>query len=201
MRSALALFVLLMGLWLLSSGHYTAILIAFGLASSAGVVLLCSRMGIVDDEGVPVHLVGRALRYIPWITYQVFKANVDVARRILHPRMPISPRVIRVKAGQKSDIGRVIYANSITLTPGTVSIRVEGDEIEVDLKYGDRGEKVIQDLQRVSTPGCRNYSGVDGLGRIRDGLGIAVVSTSKGVLSDRQCREQRVGGEVLCTVW
>ncbi len=74
-------------------------------------------------------------------------------------------------------------------------------EIEVDLKYGENGEKVILDLQRVSKPGCRTFKGVDELKRVRDGLGISVVSTSHGVLSDRQCRQQRVGGEVLCRVW
>jgi small subunit ribosomal protein S8 len=74
-------------------------------------------------------------------------------------------------------------------------------EIRVHLKYGDRGEKVIQDLQRASSPGCRVYRGADGLPRVLDGLGIAVVSTSRGVMSDRKCRESHVGGEVLCTVW
>lgn len=73
--------------------------------------------------------------------------------------------------------------------------------IEIDLKYGPQGEKVILDLQRVSRPGRREYTRVDELRRVRDGLGIAVVSTSRGVLSDRQCRKERVGGEVLCTVW
>ena len=73
--------------------------------------------------------------------------------------------------------------------------------IDVDLKYGDRGEKVIQDLQRASRPGRRTYRGIGELPRVLDGLGIAIVSTSRGVLSDRQCRQQNVGGELLCTVW
>ncbi len=73
--------------------------------------------------------------------------------------------------------------------------------IEIDLKYGPQGEKVILDLQRVSRPGCRTYCPVGRLERVRDGLGVAIVSTSQGVLSDRQCRQRRVGGEVLCTVW
>jgi small subunit ribosomal protein S8 len=73
--------------------------------------------------------------------------------------------------------------------------------IEVDLKYGPFGEKIIQDVQRVSRPGRRFYRGVDELLRVRQGLGISVVSTNRGVLSDRQCRAQRVGGEVLCTIW
>lgn len=74
-------------------------------------------------------------------------------------------------------------------------------EIRIDLKYGDRGEQVLQGLRRFSKPGCRVYRGVEELPKVLDGLGIAVLSTSKGVMSDRQCRQQRVGGEVLCTVW
>jgi small subunit ribosomal protein S8 len=74
-------------------------------------------------------------------------------------------------------------------------------EIRVTLRYGPRGEKILQDVQRGSKPGRRLYRGVDDLPRVLDGLGVAVVSTSKGVLSDRQCRKMNVGGELLCTVW
>ena len=73
--------------------------------------------------------------------------------------------------------------------------------IRVYLKYGQMGEDVITHITRVSKPGRRIYSGVDGLPRPLDGLGIAIVSTSKGVLSDRQCRQQNIAGEVLCTVY
>lgn len=72
--------------------------------------------------------------------------------------------------------------------------------LRIDLKYGSRGEDVIRKIQRVSKPGCRVYSSVEDLPRVMDGLGIAVVSTNKGVLSDRRCREENVGGELLCTV-
>jgi small subunit ribosomal protein S8 len=72
--------------------------------------------------------------------------------------------------------------------------------IRVQLKYGPEGEKVISSLARYSTPGCRRYRGVDDLPKVRGGLGIAVVSTNQGILSDRECRQRRVGGEVLCTV-
>jgi len=73
-------------------------------------------------------------------------------------------------------------------------------EIRIDLKVGDRGEKVLQVIDRYSKPGCRQYRGYDELPKVLDGLGIAVVSTSQGVLSDRQCRKMKIGGEVLCTV-
>ncbi|MCO6437135.1 MAG: 30S ribosomal protein S8 [Phycisphaerae bacterium] len=73
--------------------------------------------------------------------------------------------------------------------------------LRVELKYGPRGEDVIHNLKRISRVGCRTYSGVETLPRVLDGLGVNIVSTSRGVLSDRACREQRVGGEVLCQVY
>ncbi|MGP1309192.1 MAG: 30S ribosomal protein S8 [Phycisphaerales bacterium] len=73
-------------------------------------------------------------------------------------------------------------------------------EIRVKLKYGPHGETVLNSLTRESKPGRRVYRGADELPRPLQGLGIAIVSTSQGVLSDRQCREKRVGGEVLCVI-
>ena len=69
------------------------------------------------------------------------------------------------------------------------------------LKYDSDGQSVISDIKRVSKPGCRIFRGVDNLGRIMDGLGVQVLSTSKGILSDRQAKKQRVGGELICKVW
>lgn len=73
--------------------------------------------------------------------------------------------------------------------------------LRVSLKYGPNGENVISYLQRVSKPGRRVYRDTAALKPVRRGAGIAVVSTSRGVLSDRECRKLRVGGEVLATVW
>ena len=127
-----ALFVVLMAVWLLNSGHYTPLLIGFGVLSCLFVVYLSWRMGIVDREGLPVHLIPRALIYGPWLFKEIFTANVDVAKRTLTPYEPdISPRLFDTGVTQKSDLGRVIYANSITLTPGTVSIGVRGSYITV----------------------------------------------------------------------
>jgi small subunit ribosomal protein S8 len=82
--------------------------------------------------------------------------------------------------------------------------RVDDDKqglLRVYLKYGPTGEDVVTEIQRVSKPGCRVYAGVEDLPRPLDGMGISIVSTSKGILSDRQCRDQKVSGEVLCTVY
>ncbi len=75
------------------------------------------------------------------------------------------------------------------------------NDVRVELNYGPAGERVITHIERVSKPGRRIYKGVSDLKPVLRGLGIAVVSTSKGVLSDREAREARVGGEVLCRVW
>lgn len=72
--------------------------------------------------------------------------------------------------------------------------------LRVELRYGPNGEKLFHKMQRESKPGCRVYAKVDDLPRPLAGLGVCILTTPKGVLSDRQCREQNVGGEMICTV-
>lgn len=74
-------------------------------------------------------------------------------------------------------------------------------QLQIDLKYGPSGEKVIRHLKRVSRPGRRVYASARDLRPVLNGLGISIVSTSKGLLSDREARQQKVGGEVLCEIW
>ncbi len=74
-------------------------------------------------------------------------------------------------------------------------------QLQIDLKYGPSGEKVIRHVKRVSKPGRRVYSSARDLRPVLNGLGISIVSTSKGLLSDREARQQKVGGEVLCEIW
>jgi small subunit ribosomal protein S8 len=73
--------------------------------------------------------------------------------------------------------------------------------LRVNLKYGPNGERVIEHLQRISRPGRRHYVNVASMPEVLDGLGVSILSTNEGVLSNREAREKRVGGEVLCTVW
>ena len=73
--------------------------------------------------------------------------------------------------------------------------------LQVFLKYGPDGERVIRHIERYSKPGRRVYQGYKEVRRVLDGLGIAIISTSKGVMSDRQAKKDKVGGEILCTVW
>jgi small subunit ribosomal protein S8 len=74
-------------------------------------------------------------------------------------------------------------------------------KLRVFLKYGPEGERVIRRIQRKSKPGCRRYIRSDQIRPVLDGLGISVISTNKGVMSDRQARAQKLGGELLCEVW
>jgi small subunit ribosomal protein S8 len=74
-------------------------------------------------------------------------------------------------------------------------------QLKLVLKYGPNGERVIRHIKRVSKPGCRVYRGARDLRPVLNGLGICILSTSRGVVSDREARQQNVGGEVLCEIW
>ncbi|MCH2178973.1 MAG: 30S ribosomal protein S8 [Mariniblastus sp.] len=73
--------------------------------------------------------------------------------------------------------------------------------LKIELKYGPSGEKVIRKIRRISKPGCRVYSRAKDLRPVLNGLGISILSTSRGMMSDREARQQKVGGEVLCEIW
>ena len=136
MLHVFSLSAVLFAVWFLLSGHDGALMLTFGVVSALAVAAIARRMALVDREGHPLHLGWSAPGYWVWLAWQIVVANLDVARRIIDPRLPIDPTVIRLRAGQKTELGRVIYANSITLTPGTVTIDVEGDELVVHALSG-----------------------------------------------------------------
>ena len=131
MLRALGLGVILFTFWVLLSGHYTPLLLSLGVLSSALVVFLAMRMDVVDHEGLPLHLGGRFWIYLPWLMKEIFRANVNVARIILTPSLPIDPILVKYGSSQETDLGRTLYANSITLTPGTITTGVEGHILEI----------------------------------------------------------------------
>lgn len=141
---AVYLGLFLFGLWFLLSGSFVALLLALGVASSVFVVAIALRMHIVDRETHPIHLHSAIIFYWIWLTWEIIKANIDVARRVLDPRLPISPNLLRVKVTQKTDLGLVSYANSITLTPGTVSVGVEEDSILVHALTREAAEALAE---------------------------------------------------------
>lgn len=131
MFHAISLFAVLYGLWLALSGHVTTFLLAAGAVCAAGVVALAMRMDVVDHEGHPLHLSDRMPLYWGWLAAQVLVSALAVSRRVLAPRLAIDPVLETVPSSQKTDIGRAIYANSITLTPGTLCTAVSAHSVQV----------------------------------------------------------------------
>ena len=153
MRYALTLGVVLLGTWLLWSGHFDPFLIALGVLSVMLSVWLTHRMGILDNETVPLHLGTKPFtHFAPWLLKEILISNIQVAKIILSPRMPLQRNMVTVTAHQTSEIGRVIFANSITATPGTVSVRVEGDQIQVHaLSFAGAAEDLAGEMDRRVT--------------------------------------------------
>jgi multicomponent Na+:H+ antiporter subunit E len=142
--------------WLLLSGYFSAVLLlALGALSSVLVTLIARRMARLSPEPAPMPWRPNAQRvlYWPWLFREVVKANWTVTKIILDPRLPISPTLIHMKLAQRTEAGQVIYANSITLTPGTVTTSLRGGMIQVhaltreaaqDLQAGEMSRRVLE---------------------------------------------------------
>lgn len=128
--------------WLLLSGYFTTFLVAAGIGSAIAVVAFARRMAVIDREGFPLHLGPRAAAYLPWLLKEILKSGWSVTRIILDPRLPISPTMVRFRPSQRTAVGLVTHANSITLTPGTLSVEVGADEF------------VVHGLTREGAEGC-----------------------------------------------
>jgi multicomponent Na+:H+ antiporter subunit E len=140
----LLLIAALMTTWLLWSGVYEPLTIGLGAGSCVAVALLVRRLQHPDDVPVPVATWARLVLYTPWLLWEIVKANLDVAKIILSPSMPISPRLIRVDVKQRTPLGQSLYANSITLTPGTISLDLRDDKILVHALTQDTADGVLE---------------------------------------------------------
>lgn len=141
------------------SGHTEVLLIVLGILSSVLSVYLSKRMNIIDHESYPFHLSARLLRYYPYLAKEIIITNIDVIKRILTPGQSISPQIITLPASKQTDLSKVIYANSITLTPGTVTLDLSDDELKVhalskegadDLKTGQMAKAVPDNDDLIS---------------------------------------------------
>ncbi len=137
-----SLFAFLLAFWLLLSGYFEPFLVAAGIGSALAVALFARRMKVLDGEGHPIHLGLPALLYGPWLGKEIVKSVWTVSRIILDPRLPISPTLVRFRPSQRSIVGLVAHANSITLTPGTITVETEG------------GEFLVHSLTKASADGC-----------------------------------------------
>lgn len=131
MLRAVSLSALLGVFWFALSGRTDPYLLACGACSCFFVTALTRRAGLLDEEGHPIHLAFRAVRYVIWLLGQIGVSNWEVIRRVWSPSMALSPVVLTVPHRMRTDLGGVLYANSITLTPGTVTISLDPDRKEV----------------------------------------------------------------------
>lgn len=127
-----SLTAILVALWLTLSGPFTLsgdypIVMGLGVISIVLAVALAYRMRIMDRETVPMAESLPLFAYWSWLGGEIFKSNIAVTKLIMKPDLDVEPRLVRVPAQQQSDLGRCVFANSITLTPGTVTVDVEED--------------------------------------------------------------------------
>ena len=128
---AVSLTGLLFAFWLALSGHYTPMLVAAGAASALLCTIAALRLRILDREGQPIELAFGLVTYLPWLVGEIAKSAWTVTKIILDPRLPITPTMIVVAASQRTSVGIAVYGNSITLTPGTITVGERGNELTV----------------------------------------------------------------------
>lgn len=160
------LFIVLMAGWLLMSGHYNGLLISLGVISVAFCVWLSYAINATDEEGLPTHIFARLPAYLFWLFFEIIKSNYATAKFILNGRS--DPEIFRVTATQRTAAGTATYANSITLTPGTVTMDINEDvakgQFLVHALHADFGEDVrSNDMDRrvtsLEVPALRRSKG------------------------------------------
>ena len=137
---ALLLFVFYFVIWLLLSGHYDPLLLTLGVLSCITCLYVTWKAKFIDEEGLPLHLLIRLPIYTVWLFKEIIKANIDTAKIIIINNP--DPQNFRVKSSQQTEAGKVTYANSITLTPGTVTTELDGDVLEVHALSSDMADDV-----------------------------------------------------------
>jgi len=141
--------------WLLLSGYFQALLLIFGLVSVVLVVYLIARMDQVDQQSHTLRASPRRLMYFVWLLGQIVRSSVHVAKLVWRSPRELDPALGQIKMSDDCDQGRVLYANSITLTPGTLSVDLKDDVVTVHalradslvaLKTGEMEQKVAASL-------------------------------------------------------
>lgn len=131
MTHTVTLLVLLILFWLFNSNHYSLLGLALGVTSIATVLCISIRMKVIDNEAQPLHLPLQIPRFYLWLLKEVILSNISVTRQIWRKTPDISPQLLTIKNNQQTDLGKVIYANSITLVPGTVTVNLQEDIMTV----------------------------------------------------------------------
>ena len=137
---SLTLFIVLFGFWLLMSGYYTPLILSLGVISCLLCVYLTIKGKFLDNETLPIYFFPRLIQYTLWLIKEILKSNIQTAKVIIMKSE--DPELFSVKATQKTNEGKVTYANSITLTPGTVTTQIKNDIFEVHALTKDFGDDV-----------------------------------------------------------
>ena len=147
---SITLFILLFGFWLLMSGHYTFLITSLGVVSCLLCVYLTIKGKFLDDEAIPIYFFPRLIQYMIWLIKEIFISNIITAKVILSKSE--EPELFSVKSSQKTNEGKVTYANSITLTPGTVTTQIKDDVFEVHALTKEFGDDVrSSDMDKMVT--------------------------------------------------
>lgn len=131
LRYIISLIVVLSLIWIGNSGYFNGLLLSLGAVSVAFVVFMAYRLGIVDEESQPLSVSRRIVVYWLWLLKTLVQSNITVVKRIWQGPKAINPVVARIPTSQKTEMGQTIYANSITLTPGTTTLDIQGDTLIV----------------------------------------------------------------------
>ncbi len=137
---SITLFIVLFGFWLLMSGYYTPLILSLGVISCLLCVYLTIKGKFLDNEALPIYFFPRLIQYTLWLIKEILKSNIQTAKVII--MRSEEPELFSVKATQKTNEGKVTYANSITLTPGTVTTQIKNDIFEVHALTKDFGDDV-----------------------------------------------------------
>ncbi len=137
---SITLFIVLFGFWLLMSGYYTPLILSLGVISCLLCVYLTIKGKFLDNETLPIYFFPRLIQYTLWLIKEILKSNIQTAKVIIMKSE--EPELFSVKATQKTNEGKVTYANSITLTPGTVTTQIKNDVFEVHALTKDFGDDV-----------------------------------------------------------
>lgn len=135
MAYLLGIFLAIIAFWVANSGHYKPLMLGFLALSTLITLLVSARLKIIDREGSPYVRLAGFLAYYPWLFWEVVKSNLVIIKACLRADLDINPALVKIKTNCKTDLAKVTFANSITLTPGTVTVEIEGDKLLVHGLY------------------------------------------------------------------
>jgi multicomponent Na+:H+ antiporter subunit E len=138
----ISLGILLMALWLLLSTHFEPLMISFGVGSVIFTLVMAKRMNLVDRDSIPIHMVANLIKFWLQLGLKILVSNVDVTLRILGLK-PINPQLIKIPLPKSDDLSIAMYANAITLTPGSASLHIEDGYLYVHTISKEGAEELI----------------------------------------------------------